>query len=200
MAFLKALTLFLLLATLVSAGIIGFKSIDDKESFLNLTKNDTAEAGKGIFLYSWGMMESTGAWQKDYLPLKLDGLRLKSVPDGKLIFLLEDMPYPDSTLFIVPILLVLALLAIYVPQTLSGKIKLALFVFLLVVVLYFVQMIIAHHYMYVGGEILGMDKATVDANRQVQVDLMQKAELGKLSVILFLIAIYTYIKIFRSKK
>jgi len=82
------ITLALLFALLLVGVYSGLKNVDS-EKLLQAVKNDTIKAGAGALYFAQGLSATTPAWKIDWLP-----------PKEKYIYILEEIPYPDSSDFI----------------------------------------------------------------------------------------------------
>ena len=196
-ALLGKIGILVLVVTLALGVYEAFDSLPDKADMVksigdNSTNISTFAKGWGNF--AWGLMLTTGAWQKDWLPEWIN-------PKGELLFIVEDMPYLDSTAFIVPILFALLVFGIakmfgWYPDRFWGMFFFWIAILFLMLVLVVIQYVIAYHALMLGGDQLGIGADKALSIRQDRVDALSSHQsIIWLSILLFFVNIGVWLKL-----
>jgi len=181
-SFLGTIGILLLFAVLTVSAIEGFAAKQGLgEEIINGTLNGS-ETAKGLGLYSWGMMITTGAWQNDWLPEKIH-------PKGEYLFIIEDMPHLDSTVFVLPILFVVFIFWLvkisHIEMTGWRAFWFWFIIFLIAVGIVIATYIAGYQALKRGGELLGIGAEKALEIRQDKVDILDNKGVVFLAVILF---------------
>jgi len=137
-----------------------FKTQEDIEDFINRVGGQPINMSKASFLFFYGYMGVTPAITKDWLPGFIH-------EKGELLFMIEDLPLPDSTdLFIIIPIFLLSVWVLRQFPIFKKKWWLAILIVFIVLLFSWLGLkLLQYHLMLGGAETLGLDKEMVLANR-----------------------------------
>jgi hypothetical protein len=193
MGFFDWLTTIMIIALICAGGYNALQNNKDNPEVKAIANNISLEKAGSITCFALGYNSITPAFQKDWLPESIQ-------PKGNLLYMIEDVPLPDTTDFI--ILGIVALITItilrYTIMRLEGISKwfIAIGILLAVMIVFWIIIkIVAYNMMTGCAHDLGVSKELALQIRQESINSANKTGLVWPIFIFSIFGVITFFKI-----